>query len=90
MKKVDFIKEFAAKAELSLKDAKEVVQVMGDLIVEHMKDEDGVSPFSGMKFVATYKDARTARNPQTGESMKVPAKYAPRVRFGKAVKEAIN
>lgn len=90
MKKIDFVREFAANADLSMKDAKEIMQVMGDTIVAHMKDEDGVCPFAGMKFVAVYKDARKTRNPQTGEMMTVPAKYAPRVRFGKAVKEAIN
>lgn len=90
MKKADFIRELAAKAKLTQKDTREILEVMGDVIVDHMKDDDGVAPFNGIKFIAVYREPRNARNPQTGEEFVTEAKYAPRVKFGKGVKEALN
>lgn len=90
MKKLDFVKLCAAKCNLSQKDMKEVLVGVGEAIVEAMKTEDGVTPFAGMKFYTVHKDARTGRNPQTGEAIAIPAKDAPKVRFGVAVKEAVN
>ena len=90
MKRIDFIREFAKEAGLTQKDAKEISEVMFDVIVKNMKDEDGVSPVAGVKFVAVHKDARTARNPMTGETIAVPEKYSPKVKFGTSIKEAVN
>ena len=90
MTRTEFIKECAARTGVSIKDMKEVLAVAGEVIVENMKDEEGVAPFQGFKFCATFKEAHTARSPITGEQIVVPAKYVPKVKFGKAVKEGIN
>ena len=39
---------------------------------------------------AVYKEATTARNPQTGESIAVPAKYIPKAKFSSTFKREIN
>ena len=36
------------------------------------------------------KEATTGRNPQTGESINIPARKVPKVTIGKAVKDAVN
>lgn len=91
MKKIDLIREFKEAAGLAnQKDAKEILEVLGNIIVAHMKDEDGITPFAGMKFSSVYKEARTMRNPATGEPVEVAPKYSPKVKFGKTVKEALN
>lgn len=90
MNKTEFTREFAGKAGLTIKDAREVLKVLGDEIATHMKDEDGVSPFNGVKFIAIHKDARDYRNPRTGDVVTAPAKYVPKARFGKAFKEAVK
>ena len=41
-------------------------------------------------FEARHRDARTARNPQTGEPVEVPAHFVPAVRFGKPMKELVK
>jgi len=87
MKKDVFIREFAKRANLTQKDAREVVVALFDTIFEAMKDEDGVSPVQGVKFMTTHRDARTARNPQTGEAIAVAAKDVPKVKFSPTVKE---
>lgn len=90
MKRIDFIREFAKEAGLSQKDAKEITEVMFDIIIKNMKDADGVSPVTGIKFTTVHKDARTARNPVTGGTVDVPAKDMPKVKFGASVKDALN
>lgn len=91
MKKEELIKEFKENAGLAnLKDSKEILEILGKIIVSHMKDEDGITPFAGIKFTSVYRDAMTVKSPATGEMIDVPAKYVPKVRFGKAVKEALN
>lgn len=90
MKKAEFIKMFAEKANMSQKDTKEILTVFGEVLVEAMKDEDGISPFPGMKFIAEYKEPHVARNPATGETVQVAGKYRPKVKFGAVVKDALN
>lgn len=90
MNSSEFIKEFAEKANLTKKDAKEVVGAFYNVLVSHMRDEDGVTPFPGIKFTSTYMSERKGINPKTQEPISISAKYVPRVKFGKRVKEAIN
>lgn len=90
MKKSEFIKKFAKEADLSQKDAKEILAILGKVVVECMKDEDGVTPFTGMKFISEYREPHIARNPSTGETINVAGKYRPKVKFGATVKEALN
>ena len=41
-------------------------------------------------FEAKTRAARTARNPRTGESIKVPAMKTPKFRAAKALKDAVK
>ena len=86
----DFIKEAAVQTGMTQKAIRETLGVMREIVLDHMKDEDGVTPFNAIKFIADYKEARTGRNPKTGEAIKIPAKFAPKAKFGKAVKDALN
>ena len=90
MTKMEFVKELAEKVGITQKLAKAIIDAEASIITSHMTDEDGITPFSGMKFSAVYKEGYTGRNPSTGEPVAVAAKYMPRVKFGKSVKEAIN
>jgi len=90
MKKTEFIKLIAEKTGMSQKDSKEVLEIIGAEIVKHMKDEDGVTPFAGMKFTSAYADKRQGRNPQTGETIVIPGRFQPKVKFGTPVKDALN
>jgi len=41
-------------------------------------------------FSAKMRNARTARNPRTGESIEVPAMRVPKFRAAKALKDAVK
>lgn len=91
MKRVEFVKEFKERSGLtSQKDSREILDIVGQMITEHMLDEDGVQPFAGFKFEAKYTPSREYKDPNTREVKVTPAKYRPKVKFGKSVKDNIN
>lgn len=55
MNRAEFISETATKTGMTKKDTKEVLDLIMEVIVDHMKDEDGVTPWQGIKFTADYK-----------------------------------
>ena len=90
MTRVEFIKEFASTSGISQAKAREYADNIASIIVAHMSDDNGVKPFEGMVFEKSYTNPRIGRNPQTGEPMEIAGHFTPKVRFGKAVKEAIQ
>lgn len=89
MTKSDFIKAVATKTGISQKDIKDVLAAEQEVIFEAIPNEE-VKVFDGVTIYSVYKEAREARNPQTGETVPVAAKYQPKAKFGKAIKDAIN
>ena len=53
-----------------------------------MKKKDGVKLVGFGTFATTKRSARTGRNPQTGETIKIPARTVPVFRPGSALKDA--
>ncbi|MBR1886450.1 MAG: HU family DNA-binding protein [Schwartzia sp.] len=90
MKKADFIKETAAQAGVSQKDAQAVVAAAIEVIKGSLKKGDTV-PFLGFgTFKISDRAARTGRNPQTGEEIKIAAAKLPTFKASPAFKEFVN
>mgnify|MGYP000957225262 CR=1 FL=1 len=73
--------EFAKKIKSALnlkneKDAKDVIDKVAAVIMEALKAGDEVKLGEFGKFMVTERAARKCRNPQTGETMEVPARKA--------------
>lgn len=90
MNKVELIREVANKTGFTQKDVKFILQGIQDAVFDNMRGEEGVKVFDGVTLEAVYKEAHDGRNPKTGEAISVPAKYVPHVKFGRAIKEAVN
>ncbi len=66
------------------------VETMIDTIVNSLKKEEEVS-IAGLGILSVkQRAARTARNPRTGEMVKVAAMKVPKFRAAKALKEAVK
>ena len=89
MNKTELIKAIAEKAGYTQKDVKTVMETLQEVVFSTVKDEE-IKLMDGVTLTAVYKEATTARNPKTNEIIDVPAKYAPKCKFGKAIKDAIN
>ena len=77
----------ADKAELSKKQASEILAILTELAYKHAKDTFTL-PGIG-KLVLVNRKARLGRNPKTGETIKIPAKKVVKFRVAKAAKDAI-
>lgn len=67
---------------ITKKAAEEAIVTVFDTMTEALKEGEEVTVRNFGRFYGKIRDARTARNPRTGESVQVPAKtvikFAPR------------
>ena len=59
-------------------------------VIIRLKKGDKVQIVGFGTFEVSERQARTGRNPHTGETMEIEASKAPRFKAGKALKDAIN
>lgn len=90
MNRVEFVKAIATETGYTQKDVKAVIDVAQKVAYEAMAKEEEVKVFDGLTLVGVHKDACVKRNPLTGEDVKVAAKVAPKAKWGKAAKDAVN
>ena len=90
MKKNDIIAVYAEKNNVTKKVATEVVSSVIDIIKDGILTEGVVDITSFVKFTKVHREARTGKNPRTGEAIAISAKYAPKAEFKKAFKDQIN
>ena len=67
-----------------------IVNAVFDVIEETVAGGDKVAIPGFGTFERKYKEARTVRNPQTGENMMSEAKNVPVFKFGKEFKEKVK
>ncbi|MDO5090695.1 MAG: integration host factor subunit beta [Cardiobacteriaceae bacterium] len=75
---------------LRAQDVEEAVKLMIEKICQSLEKGDRVEIRGFGSFSLHYRDARTGRNPKTGESVKVPAKSIPYFRAGKELRERVD
>ena len=85
--KSQIIEALAEKSGVEKRTAETMLDSLAQLAYAHAKDEFTV-PGIG-KLIVVDRKARTARNPQTGAEIQVPAKKALKFRVAKAAKDAI-
>lgn len=90
MNKADIIGKVHATVGGTRADAERSVETMIDSVVEALKSGEEVSVAGLGIFSAKMRDARTGRNPRTGESIEVPAMRVPKFRASKGLKEAVK
>ena len=90
MNKAELIAAIAENAEISKKDAEKALKAFTDVVTNELKKGEKVQLVGFGTFEVTKRGARTGRNPQTGETMKIAAAKAPKFKPGKAFKDALN
>ncbi len=89
MNKTEFYKAVAEKTGMTIKDTKTVFETAQEVLFNTVAAGDEVRMFDGVTFQKVHKEARNSRNPQTGEAIVIPARNVPKVKIGKAFKEAV-
>jgi DNA-binding protein HU-beta len=87
LSKSQLIGTIAEKAQISKKQAGEILDHLAQLAYKHAKDTFTL-PGIG-KLVLKNRAARMGRNPKTGEAIQIPAKRVVKFRVAKAAKDSI-
>lgn len=90
MNKTELIAAVAEKADLSKKDAEVAVTAVIDAITEALVRGEKVQVVGFGAFEVKERAERIGRNPQTKETIQIPASKAPVFKAGKALKDAVS
>lgn len=89
MNKTELITAVAEKADLSKKDAEVAVTAVIDAITEALVQGEKVQVVGFGAFEVKERAERIGRNPQTKETIQIPASKTPVFKAGKALKDAV-
>ncbi|CCQ72601.1 integration host factor subunit beta [Magnetospira sp. QH-2] len=91
MTKSELIARLAeANPHLFQRDVERIVTTIFDEIAAALARGDRVELRGFGAFSVKRRDSRLGRNPRTGESVEVPAKYIPFFKTGKQLREKLN
>ncbi len=90
MNKGDLIAQVSADADLSKRVATEAVDAVIDAIKRSVAKGEKVSLPGFGTFEKRARAPRTARNPQTGAKIKIPATSVPAFKAGSEFKQAVS
>ena len=90
MNKTEFISAIGNRTLKKDADIKVIVEAAADIIREQLTAGESITIAGFGTFEARQRAATTARNPQTGEIMEVPAKRVPAFKPAKALRDALK
>src|ERR671917_234568 len=89
MTQSEVVNHFAEKFGMKRAQAKELFEELATLATSEVKSNgEFVLPGFG-KLVLSQRKAREGRNPQTGETIQIPAKTTLKFRLGKSIKDTV-
>ena len=89
MNKTELVAAVAAKTELSKKNAEKAVKALLETVTETLAAGERVQLVGFGTFELRTREARTAKNPRTGESVQVPETRSPAFKAGHALKNKV-
>ena len=89
MSQSEVVNHFAEKFDMKRAQVKEIFEELASLASREVKQNgEFVLPGFG-KMVLSERKAREGRNPQTGETIQIPAKTALKFRLSKGMKDTV-
>lgn len=90
MTKADLVEYIAKETGLTKADSTRALDAMMGGVIKGLKKEGKVTLTGFCTFAAKKKPAKEARNPRTGEKVRIPARVAATIKAGSKLKEALN
>ena len=81
---------FARNGSLNIREADQAVRLILEMIIDAMGRGKRIEIRNFGSFSLTKRRSRVGRNPRTGESVPVEAKYIPHFKAGAELKNAVN
>jgi len=90
MNKTELVAAVAEKAGLQKKDAEKAVAAFISSVSDALVAGEKVQLVGFGTFETRSREARTGKNPRTGEAIKIAASKVPAFKAGKALKDIVN
>ena len=90
MNKADLVDEVAARTGQAKSTVAAAVEAAMAAIIDAVSQSESVTLSGFGTFEPTQRQARTGRNPRTGETVPIPPKTVPTFRPGAAFKDAVE
>jgi integration host factor subunit beta len=90
LNKIELIQALHQKTDLSKHEAREVVEIFFDSMIDAFVKGERVEIRGFCSFFIKEYDGYTGRNPKTGEKVQIPAKRLPFFKCGKDLKERVD
>ena len=90
MNKTELVDAIAKATVLKKNEAEKAVKAFTDIVSKELKKKGKVQLVGFGTFETAKRAARTGKNPQTGDAIKIPAATVPKFKAGKALKDAVN
>ena len=88
--KAELVAQVAAQADVDKTTAANVLKAFEETVLAGVAQGDKIALTGFVSFQQVSKPATTARNPRTGQAVKVKAKKAPKVTIGATFKKVAN
>ena len=90
MNKSELATKMAEKAGLKKADAEKALKAFIDTVTEELVNGGDVRLVGFGTFEVRNREARTGKNPRTGEAIQIAASKVPAFKAGKALKDVVN
>jgi DNA-binding protein HU-beta len=89
MSQSEVLNHFAEKFDMKRAQVKELFEEMANLATDEVKSNGEFALPGFGKLVLSERKAREGRNPQTGETIQIPAKTTLKFRLSKSMKDSV-
>lgn len=90
MTKSELAAAIAEKSGVEKKEVEKVLKAFTETVAEEMKEGGKVQLVGFGTFETSFREARSGRNPRTGETMEFAACRVPKFKPGKTLKDMMN
>lgn len=90
MTKADLVEKVSKEADMTKKDAEQLVEIVFESIIGSLNRGEKIELRGFGSFRVRERNARKGRNPKTGAPVNIPAKRVAYFKPGKELKEVIN
>jgi integration host factor subunit beta len=90
MTKADLVDQVTAIGSLTRRDGEVIVETFFEGVIEAVAADDKVEIRGFGSFRTRQRNARTGRNPKTGDKVEVPAKRVPYFKPSKELRDMVN
>ncbi len=89
MNKLELIQAISEKTGIEKNTVALIITETHETIIEKLKEGDSVKIAGFGIFLTKKRDARTGRNPKTGEKVEIPEKLMPKFKPSKTMKDSL-